>query len=295
MNLPGKDESYYGYLAGLVSIIGNILLFGIKYWAGIVSGSVAIMADAWHTLTDSVSSIALMVGIKISKKPADKEHPFGHGRVEFLTSLFIAIFLGVIAYNFVNESIKKLLSRDAAEYGTIAIVATIISLIAKEIMARFSFKCADKSGRKSIKADGWHHRTDALSSLIILAGIIFSGWFWWIDGVLGLMVSAMILYAAYDIMKDSISSLIGEAPDKLMINDIQKIANDTAEMDLQAHKIHLHDYGFHKELIFHIKLPVGTHIETAYEIIKDIEHNISRKYEMRTTVRIEPDMKSEKI
>lgn len=289
--IPVRDESYWGYLEGWVSIIGNILLFGVKYWAGLVSGSVAIMADAWHTLTDSVSSVILMIGIKISKKPADKEHPYGHGRVEFLTSLFIAILLGIIAYNFGRDSIEKLISREPTTYGLFAITATVLSLLGKEAMAQFAFWCGKKSGRKSIKADGWHHRSDAISSLLILIGIIFSGSFWWIDGVLGLIVSVLILYTAYEIMRDSSSALIGEAPDDKMLADIEAIANKRAGMDLLVHKVHLHDYGFHKELTFHIKLPVGTHIENAYALIKDIENIISNKYSTRTNIRIEPDNK----
>ena len=108
---------------GWVSIVGNILLFILKFWAGIVSGSIAIIADAWHTLSDSLTSVVVLVGVKLSLRPADREHPFGHGRAELIAALVIGVLLSVVAFNFVVEGVQRLRERQEVNYGTFAIIA----------------------------------------------------------------------------------------------------------------------------------------------------------------------------
>ena len=190
------DKKKASYIEGLVSIIVNIGLFFLKYWAGIVSGSVALIADAWHTLSDSLSSVIVIAGAKLSSKNPDKEHPFGHGRWEYITSIFIGITLALIAFGLSKDSIQQFKTKEAAQFGIIAIVVTIVSIIIKETLAQYAFYLGRKSDNTSIKADGWHHRTDALSSVIILVGIFLKDKFWWIDSALGIAVSLMLFYAA---------------------------------------------------------------------------------------------------
>ena len=117
-----KKKNALAFSEGWISIGVNVLLFGLKFWAGIVSGSVAIVADAWHTLTDSVSSVIVLIGIKVSKKPPDKHHPFGHGRAELISTLFIAFLLGWVAIHFATESIEKLKYHELANYGIVAVI-----------------------------------------------------------------------------------------------------------------------------------------------------------------------------
>ena len=116
-------RSNIAYRAGWISILVNVLLFALKYWAGIVSGSVAIMADAWHTLSDSITSVIVIIGVWFSGRPPDKEHPFGHGRAELLAAIIIGVVLAVIAFEFGLESIRRITDREPAEYGTLAIIA----------------------------------------------------------------------------------------------------------------------------------------------------------------------------
>ena len=156
-----KKKNWLAYSEGWISIGVNILLFALKFWAGIVSGSVAIVADAWHTLTDSISSVIVIIGVKVSKKPPDKHHPFGHGRAELIATLFIALFLGWVAIHFATESLERLKNHELADYGIVAIIVTIVSVVLKEALARYAFWVGRKTGFKSMKADGWHHRTDS--------------------------------------------------------------------------------------------------------------------------------------
>lgn len=283
-----KDtKTFYGYLEGWLSIVMNLLLFALKYWAGVVSGSVAIIADAWHTLSDSLTSIIVILGIRISKKPADKEHPYGHGRAELIGSLIIGVLLFIVAFEFTLESFDKLLNHQSVEYGTIAIVATVISILLKEALAQFAFWAGKKTDSKSLKADAWHHRSDSISSLLILIGIFLQDVFWWIDGVLGILVAILIAYAAYKIMKDSINPLLGEAHDDELEKTIVDIANDISTENLNVHHIHLHKYGNHSELTFHICLSDELILKEANEIVHQLEKAVNNRTGYETTVHID--------
>ncbi|MCD6347297.1 MAG: cation transporter, partial [Bacteroidales bacterium] len=242
----------YGIMLGWISIIGNILLFVLKYIAGVMSGSVALLADAWHTLGDSISSAILIIGIRISKKPPDEEHPFGHGRAEWISSFLIGVFLIVIGFNFIRESIGHLQTRDDFNYGLIAWIATISSILIKEGMAQLSFRGAKMTGLQSLKADGWHHRTDSLSSVIVLIGLIIGNRLWWIDGVLGIVVSLMIFFAAYEILKENISNMLGKKPNQETIDKIHLIIEKNCHKEVNLHSIRIHHYGQYKEMTAHI-------------------------------------------
>lgn len=282
------------YAAGVVSIIVNTLLFAIKYWAGIVSGSVALMADAWHTLSDSVSSIIVLGGVKLSLRKADDEHPFGHGRIENLASLVVGVMLGIVAYEFITESIDKFMDpEDQAVFGTLAIVVTVISIVVKEAMAQFSFRIAKKTGNSSVKADGWHHRSDAFSSIVVLAGIFLQKYFWWIDAALGICVSLILLFAVYQIIREVINKFLGENISEELEKKIMAIIEETASMNLSAHHFHIHNYGNHSELTFHIYLPPEMTILEAHDIADRIEKSIREQLKIEATIHIEPTEEKE--
>jgi cation diffusion facilitator family transporter len=277
------------YTEGLLSIVINTLLFALKYWAGIVSGSVAIIADAWHSLSDSLSSVFLLVGAKIASKPPDKEHPYGHGRAELIASILIAAFLGFVAYEFISDSIGRLSENTEAKFGTVAIVVTVVSILFKEALAQYAFWAGRKANSSAIRGDGWHHRTDAISSVLILIGIFIGRFFWWIDGILGIVVALMILYAAYEILKDAINNLMGVAPNKKLTDQVVGVATAAIGFDPNIHHIHLHTYGNHQELTFHIRLPNKMDVETSHTITKSIEKSIKVELGMVATIHVEPE------
>ncbi len=283
-----KNREKLGYIEGLVSIIVNIVLFVIKYWAGIVSGSVALIADAWHTLSDSISSLIVIAGIKLSSKKADNKRPFGYGRWEQISSIFVGFLLGIIAYEFMRESIEKFYSKQSANYGTVAIVVTIISIISKEALAQFAFRIGKKTNNPVIKADAWHHRSDAISSIIILAGIFLKDTFWWIDSLLGIIVSLLLFYAVYDIVKKAILKLLGENISEEMLDKILEIINKESKIALNAHHFHIHNYGIHQELTFHIQFKKDINLETAHSHATKIENEILKQLGIETTIHIEP-------
>lgn len=279
-NITGKFSGYF-------SIAGNILLFILKMWAGIITGSVALIADAWHTLSDSLSSVILLIGLYVSTKPADNEHPFGHGRAEIISSFILGLILVLISINFLYESVYSIINRETVEYGLFAIIATVVSLVGKEIMAQISFAAAKNEDFQSLKADGWHHRSDALTSAIILAGIIVGGYIWWIDGALGVFVSITILVLAFRIVNDSINPLLGEKPDDRIIQKIYSISKEVYHGELYIHHFHMHRYGNHTEITFHIRLPGSYNLKDANQITYEFRRRIKNELNIYTTIYID--------
>ena len=279
-----KNIYFFAYLEGWMSITINSLLFVLKYWAGIATGSIAIIADAWHTLSDSLTSCVIIAGTKFSSKPADKEHPFGHGRTELICSMIIGIFLFLIAFNFVIGSIEKLKNHEAVFFGRFAIIVIIISIVLKELLAQYSFWAGKKTKIRSLKAEAWHHRSDALSSLVILVGIFFNRYFWWIDGILGIVVALLIAFTAYQILKETISNLLGEKPDDELVKKLHEICFRIVNRSLFIHHIHIHRYGHHSELTFHIKLPGEMKLGEIHDISLKIEKEIKEILNMESTI-----------
>ena len=271
------QHSKLGYREGLVSVILNLLLFVLKYYAGIASASLALIADAWHTLSDSLTSLVVIFGIKLSSKKPDKEHPFGHGRWEQISALIIAILLALIGVEFMKDAIAKLRGHEAADFGWLAYLATVASIVLKEGLARYAFYIARKTGNAAVKADGWHHRSDALSSLMVLAGLFLSPYFWWIDSVLGMLISFMLFYAAYGIIREAVNKILGEEPSEEVIG---KVA--------YPHHYHIHHYGDHIEFTFHIQVPGEETVEEAHRKATLIEMQIKTELKIDATIHIEP-------
>ena len=282
------QHSKLGYREGLVSVILNLLLFVLKYYAGIASASLALIADAWHTLSDSLTSLVVILGIKLSSKKPDKEHPFGHGRWEQISALIIAILLALVGVEFMKDAIAKLRGHEAADFGWLAYLATVASIVLKEGLARYAFYIARKTGNAAVKADGWHHRSDALSSLMVLAGLFLSPYFWWIDSVLGMLISFMLFYAAYGIIREAVIKILGEEPSEEVIGKVEQIVK--AEMGNVAypHHYHIHHYGDHIEFTFHIKVPGEETVEEAHRKATLIEMQIKTELKIDATIHIEP-------
>jgi cation diffusion facilitator family transporter len=272
---------------GRISIAGNVILFCIKLWAGLVSGSVALIADAWHTLSDSFSSVIMLAGFRISEKPPDEEHPFGHGRAEIVASLIIGCLLMLVGINFLYESITKIINRESADFGKIAIVVTIISIVVKEAMARYAFHVSKNTGFTSLKADAWHHRSDAVSSLIILVGIFLNPYVWWIDAFLGFLVALIIGYTGLKISKEAFAMLLGETPNKDLKNSIIRISNDYTGRDLQHHHFHVHKYGNHTEVTFHIKLEGDMKLRESHQITRGLTRILEEELNIFATIYVD--------
>jgi cation diffusion facilitator family transporter len=288
MQKPERSPIYYAYQEGWVSLSINILLFVIKYWIGVLAGSIAIIADAWHTLSDSISSVIIILGFKVTEKPADRDHPFGHGRAQLIVSLIVGVILAVIAFNFILESIDRLQTRTRADIGLIAYLVIGFSVIAKEAMYRYAIRIGRNFNLNAIIADAWHHRSDAISSLVILVGLFANRYFWWVDGVLGLLVALFIIQATYEIMRDAINPLLGETPDEKLVSNIKGICREYLNAEVYAHHFHVHKYGDHTELTFHVKMPGSLSLNDAHDLVTKVEQGILERFKIHSTIHMEP-------
>lgn len=282
-------SSKYAFIEGFVSIVLNIALFGLKLWAGIVSGSLALIADAWHTLSDSASSIMLIIGEKVAQKPADHEHPFGHGRAQIIAALFIGFLLAFVALEFTLEGINHFITPNPAKFGKLAIIVTIVSILAKEGLAQLAFHYARKTGNPALKADGWHHRGDALSSVVVLGGIFLSKYWWGIDALLSLIIAGMLFYAAISIFKDGINTLLGEKPSQKQVKLIREISKQVFGEKVNLHHIHIHRYGHHYEVTFHVELPPEMSLTKVHDLMEMAESRIRDEMHMEATIHPEPE------
>lgn len=283
-----QNRNKYIVQEGWISIIGNTVLFGLKYCAGVVTGSLALIADAWHTMSDTVSSVIVLIAGKVSRKPADDDHPFGHGRAEHIAAIIIGVLLAIIAFDFIVGAIEKFSSKEKTIFGTIAWIVTIVSILAKEAMAQYAFWAAKKTNSSILKADAWHHRSDALSSIVILIGLTVGNYFWWTDSVLSFIVALMIGYTSYEILSKEIKSLLGESPDDSLLQLIHETAQNACNQPIYLHHIHIHNYGHHSEMSCHIKLPPKMPLEDAHDICTKIENAIEGKFGYISTIHPEP-------
>jgi cation diffusion facilitator family transporter len=278
-------------LEGILSIFVNAALFAAKFWAGVVTGSVALMADAWHTMSDSLTSVFVVIAARLAARKPDKEHPFGHGRWEPVATLFIAFMLAVIGFEFLTNSITRFRNREAVAYGTLALVITAASILAKEASAQYAFYLGRRFANPVITADGWHHRTDSLSSVVVLAGITvtrFIDGLWWMDSVLGMFCALAIFYAAYKIMMEAITRILGEEVKQSFINELNIEVKKLYDNDLKLHHFHLHNYISHQELTFHMMINQGATVKNGHDVATAIEQMIMKKYAIDATIHIEP-------
>jgi cation diffusion facilitator family transporter len=277
-----------GYLEGVLSIVLNTALFGLKYWVGLSTGSIAVIADAWHTMSDTLTSVIVILGFKISSIGPDKKHPFGHGRAEIISSVVIGVLLAVVGFNFLVESIHRLRDHVAASFNSSAITVFAISVVLKEALAWFSIWAGRKIESQSLIADGWHHRSDSIASLLILLGVLFGRYLWWIDSALGIAVSLLIFYAAFNVLRESTGALMGEQPSEKLSMSLNRIVQDTSPQVQNMHHVHVHRYGDHIEITFHIKLRPEIGLEAAHRISRDLENRIKHDLNMAATIHIEP-------
>jgi cation diffusion facilitator family transporter len=278
-----------GYLGGFVSIALNSALFGVKLWAGLATDSVSMQADAWHTLSDSLTSLIVIIGFWIASRPADREHPFGHGRAELAASLVIGTLLIVVGVTFGWDSIERLRNRQTASFTLVAVVVFGVSALCKEAMAQFSLRLGKRINSTALKADAWHHRSDAIASALIVAGALLGPYLWWIDGALGLAVSALIVYSAAAIIWENTKAIMGEPLPTAARDDIVALVASLSGDVSDIHHFHFHKYGDHAELTFHVRVKKTMDVGRAHALTAKIEAALKKKYDFDATIHIEPE------
>ncbi len=281
-----------GMLEGWISVVLNTLLFGVKFWFGRASGSVSMVADAWHTLSDTLTSVVVIVGFFIMARPADKEHPFGHARAEGISAIVIGVLLGVVGGSFLLDSVRRLINFQAASFSVAAIVVFAVSILLKEALAQFAFWAGRKISSRAVTADGWHHRSDAIASALIVVGALVGRSVWWMDGALGIAVSLLILWTAIDIVRGSASPLLGESVDQVTEARVADAIRAEYPAVQDVHHLHVHRYGRNVELTVHVRLPARMTVEAAHGISQRMETRIAGELGIVATVHVEPRERS---
>lgn len=282
----------YGYLEAVVSIIVNSLLFVLKLFLGIMINSIGLITDAFHTLSDSASSLVIILGFKASKKVPDKEHPFGHGRFEYISTLVIAVLLFIAGAEFIWQSIERLNSNLVEiknDYLLLIGIVVILSALVKEAMARYSIMLGKKIESSALMADAWHHRTDALTSVAVGIGIIGAHYgIYILDPIFGVVVSLLIIYTAISLFRYSSDTLVGRSPDEETVDSIEKAASSIDGVS-GVHKITVHDYGATKVVSLHVEVGCDITAEDAHDIAQKVEDKVADFTSSSTIVHVDPD------
>ena len=284
-----KVREAYGVLSGSVGIFCNLLLFGFKLLAGLLTGAVSIMADAFNNLSDAGASIVTLIGFKMAGKPADTEHPFGHGRIEYLSGLFVAVAILLMGYELLKTSITKIFHPETLEFKAVSVIILAAAILVKLWMAYFNFKLGKKISSEAMKATATDSLSDCISTGAVLIGMLI---FYFlqinVDGYIGAVVAVFVLAAGYNAAKDTIQPLLGSAPDPEIVQAIRECVLEEP-MILEIHDMVIHDYGPGRRMVsLHAEVAYDVDILAAHDVIDNIEQRLEAEFQYEATIHMDP-------
>lgn len=267
-------RSAYGKLAGKTGIVCNVLLCAVKFITGLLTGSVSITADAANNLSDASSSIISLFGFKLAEKSADKEHPYGHARYEYLAGFLVAVLILVIGVELLRSAAEKIFGSSQVEYSAAAMIVLAVSVLVKLWMALFYTRISKLIGSDTLKAAAADSRNDVISTLAVLAGAVISHFTAVeLDGIMGALVAVFILYSGIGLVKDAMNPLLGKAPEPEQVEYIHKKIMSYDGV-LGAHDLMIHDYGPGRQFAsVHVEMPAEKTALECHEVIDKIERD----------------------
>lgn len=282
-------RSAYGYLCGMVGIVINIILFGGKFLAGFISGSVAVTADAFNNLSDAGSSIISLIGFRLAAQKPDPHHPFGHGRFEYISSLIISMVIIMMGFELGRDSVMKIVHPDNVEYSMLTFVILGISILAKFYMFVYNRSIGKKINSATLKATATDSISDTVSTAAVLISAIFTiktGIV--IDGWVGLAVAGFIMFAGISSAKETIDSLLGTPPEADFCKKVEDIVLSHDGM-IGIHDMIVHNYGPGRVFIsLHAEVPSDGNFVEIHDTIDNIEHDIMRETGCLATIHMDP-------
>ncbi|MBR3953081.1 MAG: cation transporter [Oscillospiraceae bacterium] len=279
----------YGYLCGAVGIVINIILFAGKFAAGFISGSMAVVADAFNNLSDAGSSAISLIGFRLASQKPDPHHPFGHGRFEYISSLIISIIIITMGFSLGRDSIALIIKPEKVEYSALTFIILGISIAAKLYMFLYNRIVGKKINSASLKATAMDSISDAVSTFTVLAsailtvktGIIIDGW-------VGLAVSGFIVFAGFSGAKETVDSLLGTPPEEDFCQKIEEIVLSREGM-IGIHDMIVHNYGPGRVFIsLHAEVPSDGNFVDIHDTIDNIERDIMREVGCLATIHMDP-------
>ena len=287
----------YGTLSGGVGIVCNILLFVCKVITGIVSSSISVIADAFNNLSDAASSIITIIGFKLADKPADNEHPYGHGRYEYLSGLLIAFLIIMTAVELLKSSVDKIFSATEVEFSVFSLVILVLSIGVKFWMALFNKKIGRKLSASAMLATAADSLSDCIATGAVLISLIVGHIFNInIDGYTGVLVALFVFKAGFDAANDTLKPLLGQAPDPEFVRALENSVLEDNKIK-GIHDLHIHDYGPGRVVVsLHAEIPAEMNVMEAHDIIDSTEDKIKKKYKCDISIHMDPvETENEKV
>lgn len=279
----------YGILAGCVGIFLNLCLFAAKFIAGILSTSIAITADAFNNLSDAGSSVVTLIGFKMAGRPADHKHPFGHGRIEYLSGLIVSMAILLVGFELVKSSFGKILNPQVVTFHILPFSILILSIFIKLWMSYFNRTLGRKIDSTAMNATAMDSLTDAMATAAVAAGLLASHFFHiYVDGWVGMLVALFILYSGFTTARDSLSPLLGEVPDADFVKQIKQTVLNHQEV-VGLHDLIVHDYGPGRRIIsLHAEMPSTMDVLVMHDSIDLIELELHDKFQCDATIHMDP-------
>ena len=268
----------YGKLSGLVGIVANVLLFLMKLLAGMLVGSVAILADAFNNLADASSSIVNLLGFKMAAKPADPEHPYGHARYEYLAGLAVSVLILLIGFELFKSSFEKILHPEAPLFRWVTVLILLASILVKLWLSLFNTRLGKAISSETLLATAADSRNDVISTAAVLASAFISHFFSVnLDGIMGVLVAIFILFSGFGLIKETVSPLLGRAPDPEYIRSIEeKVLTYPGVLD--THDLLIHDYGPGRKFAsIHVEMAAEGDVLENHDVIDNIERDFLKE------------------
>ncbi|MDP4145836.1 MAG: cation diffusion facilitator family transporter [Bacillota bacterium] len=284
-----KVREAYGLLSGIVGIIVNLILFTVELFIGLFINSIAVTADAFHNLADVTASLITIVGFKLSNKPADKEHPFGHGRVEYIAAMLVSALILIVGLEFIKSSVTRILHPEEVKFSTVSFIIMVIAIPLKIWLGCFNKTLGKKISSSTLKAAG----ADALNDVAILSGVLLSlivSLFIHIsiDGYVGIIVALFIIFSGYELIKETLNPLLGEAPDPAFVKELVSLILKYDYIN-GVHDIVIHNYGPGRCMAsLHAEVPGNVSIMKIHDVIDTAEKEISEKLNMFLVIHMDP-------
>lgn len=285
----GSVRREYGILCGIIGIFLNACLFAGKFLAGSISNSIAITADAFNNLSDAASSLVTLVGFKMADAKPDSEHPFGHGRIEYISGLCVAAAILLMAYELIRDSVAKIFHPEETECSTLILVILVISILVKLYMASYNYQVGKKIDSAAMRATATDSLSDMCATTAVLAATLVGHYTGLkIDGYCGVLVGIFILFAGIGAAKETLNPLLGQAPDEEFVKRIEEIVMSREEI-LGMHDLIVHDYGPGRQMIsIHAEVAAEGNFLEIHDVIDNVENQLRRELGCDATIHMDP-------
>lgn len=290
-NITDENEkrNIFGTLCGAMGIVLNIILFAIKYFAGIISGSIAVTADAFNNLSDAGSSVITLVGIRMASKKPDRDHPFGHGRMEYLSGLAVSVIIILVGVELFRSSVDKIMNPSEVDTSLVAIVILIVSIAVKCYMFFYNRSIGKKINSAGMKATALDCIGDAVATGVVLVSTVISHFTQLqIDGWCGLLVSAFIVYAGIRSVKETVNPLLGMPPEKEFIEQVESLVMSYDKI-IGIHDLIVHDYGPGRVVVsLHAEVDGKEDIFELHDMIDNAERKLGDELGCIAVIHMDP-------